>query len=157
MDIYADANTLADLEKRFSYIFRGTGTGEYYKPSVTAHEISGAFSVGAIPVLPFHQNHGYIHSLGFRFGDFAYSTDVHDLDDAAFDALRGVKIWLVDCVRINPHPTHSHLEQTLAWIEKVKPVRAYLTHMNHSLDYETLATALPAGVEPAYDGLVIEC
>jgi phosphoribosyl 1,2-cyclic phosphate phosphodiesterase len=157
VDIYADAHTLADLENRFGYIFRGAGAGNYYKPSVTAHEITGAFSVGDIPVVPFYQNHGHIRSLGFRFGDFAYSTDVHDLDDAAFDALRGIKIWLVDCVRMEPHRTHSHLAQTLAWIEKVKPDYAYLTHMNHMMDYETLKAALPAGVEPAYDGLVIEC
>ncbi|MGB9152848.1 MAG: MBL fold metallo-hydrolase [Alphaproteobacteria bacterium] len=158
VDIYADPETMADLKKRFDYIFGGTSrTVNYYKPSITPHEISGAFSVGSIPVLPFYQDHGYIRSLGYRFGGFAYSTDVHDLDDAAFDALRGVKIWLVDCVRMEPHPTHSHLEQTLAWIEKVKPERAYLTHMNHMMDYATLKATLPAGVEPAYDGLVIEC
>lgn len=157
VDIYADPHTMADLEKRFSYIFHGTGAGNYYKPAVTPHEINGAFSVGSISVSPFYQNHGHIKSLGYRFGDFAYSTDVHELDEEAFDALKGVKIWLVDCVRIEPHPTHSHLDQTRAWIEKVKPERAYLTHMNHMMDYATLSATLPPGIEPAYDGLVIAC
>jgi phosphoribosyl 1,2-cyclic phosphate phosphodiesterase len=159
VDIYADAETLADLAARFAYIFKGVSrTVNYYKPSVNTHEITTApFSVGDIPVLPFFQNHGHIKTLGFRFGDFAYSTDVHELDEAAFAALKGIKIWLVDCVRIEPHPTHSHLEQTLAWIDRVKPEKAYLTHMSHSMDYAKLLAVLPAGVEPAYDGLVLEC
>ncbi|MDE1900338.1 MAG: MBL fold metallo-hydrolase [Alphaproteobacteria bacterium] len=159
VDVYADARTLAELENRFAYIFavKGQGQGSYYKPAVAVHEITGAFNVGDIAVMPFVQEHGKITSLGFRFGDFAYSTDVHRLDGAAFDALRGVKTWLVDCVRETPHPTHSHLEQTLQWIERVNPERAFLTHMNQDMDYETLCNKLPRGVEPAYDGMIIEC
>jgi phosphoribosyl 1,2-cyclic phosphate phosphodiesterase len=157
VDIYADAVTLADLAQKFPYIFQGAKPGGYYKPAVTAHEINGAFSVGAINVVPFTQNHGFSNSLGFRFRDFAYSTDVHTLDEAAFAALRGIKTWVVDCVRPEPHATHSHLAQTLEWIEKLRPERAYLTHMNHLMDYDTLVRTLPAGVAPAYDGLVINC
>ena len=64
---------------------------------------------------------------------------------------------MVDCLRIGPaHPTHSHLEKTLAWIERVRPRRAILTHMNHQTDFDTIAALLPDGVEPAYDGMVIE-
>ena len=157
VDIYADKNTLAGLTKRFDYIFGGSGLGHYYRPAMAAHEITGAFTIGDIPVVPFEQDHGHTKSLGFRFGDFAYSTDVHSLSDTGFDVLKGTTTWLVDCVRVEPHPTHSHLEQTLSWIERVKPERAYLTHMNQMMDYETLRRILPAGVEPAYDGLVIEC
>ncbi len=71
-------------------------------------------------------------------------------------SLAGVELWIVDCLRYEPHPTHSHLAKTLAWIERVKPRRAVLTHMDVDLDYMTLRRALPAGVEPGYDGLVIE-
>jgi phosphoribosyl 1,2-cyclic phosphate phosphodiesterase len=155
--VYADAATMGDLRQRFSYIFMGTGADNYYKPSVTAHVIDGGFNAGGIDVVPFRQNHGYTHSLGFRFGDFAYSTDVHTFDDAAWDALRGVKTWLVDCVRPEPHPTHSHVRQTLEWVRRLKPERAFLTHMNHMMDYDTLIATLPPGVAPAYDGQVIEC
>jgi phosphoribosyl 1,2-cyclic phosphate phosphodiesterase len=157
VDIYADPVTLATLTKNFSYIFHGVGEGEYYKPSVIAHEITGTFQVGAIGITPFVQDHGYSKTLGYRFGDVAYSTDVHSLDDAAFDALHGIKTWIVDCVRETPHPTHSHLAQTLEWIARVKPEHAFLTHMNHLMDYDTLVQKLPAGVLPAYDGLVLEC
>jgi phosphoribosyl 1,2-cyclic phosphate phosphodiesterase len=64
-------------------------------------------------------------------------------------------VWLVDCLRDRPHPTHAHLEQTLAWIDEIKPRRAILTHMNHELDYRELKQRLPEGVEPAYDGMVL--
>jgi phosphoribosyl 1,2-cyclic phosphate phosphodiesterase len=157
IDVYADAKTMIILTNRFGYIFHGAGKGNFYKPSVTPHEISGAFMVGDIAVLPFFQDHGAIRSLGFRFGDFAYSTDVHNFDDTALMALRGVKTWILDCVREEPHPTHLNLVQALKWIETIKPERAFLTHLSHTLDYETLVQTLPLGVLPAYDGLVIEC
>ncbi|MDR3423984.1 MAG: MBL fold metallo-hydrolase [Alphaproteobacteria bacterium] len=157
VDLYADAMTLADLNKRFSYVFHSSASGNFYKPSVTPHEITGAFSVHGIDVLPIAQNHGASRSLGFRFGDFAYSTDVHDFDEASFAKLQGVKTWIVDCMRVEPHPAHAHLAQALEWIEKIKPDRAFLTHMSHRLDYKTLTASLPTGVWPAYDGLVIEC
>jgi phosphoribosyl 1,2-cyclic phosphate phosphodiesterase len=157
IDIYADGETKAQLNERFAYIFDGVGVKNFYKPSVTAHEITGPFTVGNIAVTPFTQNHGNTNSLGFRFGDFAYTTDAHILDDAAWEILRGVKTWIVDCVRPEPHPTHSHIEQTLQWIDRIKPDRAFLTHMNHMMDYDTLIATLPPGVFPAYDGLVLEC
>ena len=95
-------------------------------------------------------------TLGYRFGSFAYSTDVLRLDEAAFAALEGLTDWVVDCVRMEPHPVHSHLANTLKWIERVRPRRAWLTHMNNTLDYDTLAALLPPGVLPAHDGLVID-
>ena len=78
------------------------------------------------------------------------------LDEAAFATLAGAELWIVDCIRRAPHVTHSHLERTLGWIARLAPRRAILTHMDESLDYATLCRELPAGVEPGYDGLVIE-
>jgi phosphoribosyl 1,2-cyclic phosphate phosphodiesterase len=157
VDVYADATTLTEIKARFGYIFRAGKPGHFHKPGVEAHTIEGPFKIGDIPVVPFAQNHGREQSLGFRFGDFAYSTDAKKLDEAAFATLAGIKIWLVDCVREEPHPTHSHLAQTLDWIACVKPQSAYLIHMNETLDYAALAAKLPPGVAPAHDGLVIEC
>ena len=112
--------------------------------------------MAGLPIVPFTQTHGPIDTLGFRFGPIAYSTDLMDLPDAAFAALEGVEVWIVDALSPHPHPTHSHLEQTLEWIERVKPKRAILTHMNVSMDYATVARLTPDHVEPAYDGMVIE-
>lgn len=157
LDAFSDRRTRDALLERFGYSFasKADPTG-LYAPLFTDRLIEGPFQVGNIEVVPFEQEHGPETTLGFRFGPIAYSTDAHTLDDAAFAALAGVKVWIVDCLREAPHPTHAHLAQSLAWIERVRPERAILTHMNHQSDYETLRALCPPGVEPAYDGLVIE-
>ena len=157
--IYGNAQTLADIKQRFGYVFTPykTGIGEtYYKPLLDPVTIDGPFDVGGIHIVPFVQSHGFSESLGFRFGKFAYSTDVFEFDEAAFQTLAGVEIWVVDCIRRKPHRTHSHVEKTLDWISRVRPRIAVLTHMDESLDYETLRRELPKGVEPGYDGMVLE-
>ena len=155
--LHADAKTLADIEQRFAYVLNPVPPGGFfYKPTLTAHVIDGPFTAAGIPVVPFVQDHGFGVTLGLRIGAFGYSTDVTELDDAAFTALAGIKAWIVDCLRYEPHPTHSHLAKTLGWIERVKPMRAVLTHLDRPLDYRELAARLPEGVEPGQDGLVIE-
>ncbi len=163
IDVYADKVTLEEMGRRFAYVVEPLdprAKGHFYKPSVTTHEIDGPFSVGALTVTPFAQGHGFMDSLGFRFDAdgtaAAYSTDAVKLDEDAFTVLEGVEVWIVDCLRMRPHVTHAHLDLTLEWIERVKPRRAVLTHMNHDVDYDALAGILPPGVEPAYDTMVIE-
>ena len=68
--------------------------------------------------------------------------------------LQGLDVWIVDALRPRPHPSHFSVGETLAWIERLKPKRAILTHMDYSLDYATLQRELPTNVEPAYDGMV---
>ncbi len=158
LPIYTDAHTMSELQARFRYIFTPVDTAAptFYKPAIEPHEITGPFTAASMAIVPFEQDHGFSKTTGFRFGRAAYSTDVMTLDDAAFAALEGVELWVVDCIRHAPHPTHSHLARTLSWIERVKPRRAILTHMDETMDYETLRRSLPAGVEPGYDGLVID-
>ena len=173
-----DASTRADLTARFPYIFTSSASpSQLYPPQLRDHliETLGApFRAGApdapevpeapeapsadagLEALAFAQVHGRETTLGLRFGPVAYSTDVTDLDAAAFAALAGVEVWILDCLREAPHPTHAHLALALAWIARVKPRRAILTHLNHQADYETIRAKCPPGVEPAYDGLVIE-
>jgi len=152
---YADSFTIERLERKFGYCFQKSSDG--YPPIIESYPIDGPFNVGGINVLPIRQQHGTIHSLGFRFGDFAYSNDVVTLDEEAFAVLAGIRIWVVDALRYLPHPSHSHLEQTLEWIARVRPERAILTNMNVELDYRKLVAELPPGVEPAYDGMIVEC
>ena len=155
--LWADTKTLAEIRRRFGYVFDPPSEpGRFYKPCLVAHEISGPFAIDGIAIAPFAQDHGFSTTLGFRIGPMAYSTDVVELDDTAFAALAGVELWIVDCFRRAPHPTHSHLDKTLGWIARVGPRRAVLTHMEQSLDYRELCAELPAGVEPGQDGLVIE-
>lgn len=157
--VWGDAQTLEQLERRFDYAFRPLedwAQGFYYRPVLESHLIEGPFTAAGVPVVPFIQNHGWVTSLGFRMGALAYSTDVLALDEAAFAALEGVEVWLVDCVREEPHPVHAHLELTLSWIARLRPRLAVLIHMGPSLDYEALRQRLPSGVVPAYDGMVID-
>ena len=155
--IYADTTTLGEIRKRFGYALEPIPPGEfYYRPTLVPHTISGPFAAVGIPIVPFAQDHGFSATLGFRIGDFGYSTDVVELDEAGFAALEGVEVWIVDCLRRQPHTTHSHLKKTLDWIARLKPRRALLTHMDQSLDYAELMAELPQGTEPGQDGLVIE-
>jgi phosphoribosyl 1,2-cyclic phosphate phosphodiesterase len=155
--LWADAKTLAEIRRRFGYALEPPPEpGNFYRPTLEAHEIAGPFEVRGVALVPFEQGHGYSTTLGFRIGKMAYSTDVTELDDAAFSAIAGIELWIVDCMRRAPHPTHSHLEKTLRWIARARPRRAVLTHMDQSLDYATLAAELPEGVEPGQDGLVID-
>ncbi len=150
---YASPRALAEITQRFHYIFESK---HGYPAICTGHEIDAPFRIGAIDVQPFEQQHGPITSLGFRFGPVAYSTDLNGLSDDAFAVLDGVDTWIVDALRYEPHPTHAHLDMTLGWIARVRPRRAVLTHMTWDMDYATLARRLPDGIEPAYDGMVID-
>jgi phosphoribosyl 1,2-cyclic phosphate phosphodiesterase len=157
IDLYADAKTMGEIERRFGYVLEPVVDGRFfYKPTLTPHLVDGPFSAAGMPVVPFNQDHGYSTTLGLRIGALGYSTDVTELDDAAFAALAEIELWIVDCLRYEPHPTHSHLARTLDWIERVKPKRALLTHMDRQLDYSELSSRLPPGVEPGLDGAVFE-
>jgi phosphoribosyl 1,2-cyclic phosphate phosphodiesterase len=155
--LYAVAETLAEIGRRFGYAFEPLREpGRYHKPTVVPNAIQGPFEIQGIPIVPFAQDHGYSTTLGLRIGRFAYSTDVTELDERAFAAIEGVELWIVDCLRREPHPTHAHLAKTLSWIAHMRPNRAVLTHMDQSLDYRELSAELPDGVEPGRDGLLIE-
>lgn len=157
LDLFGDPATLAELARRFGYAFAPIEPDfGWFRPALNARVVDGPFAAAGMHVLPFRQGHGpSLTTLGFRIGPFAYSTDASRLDDAAFGVLAGIDVWVVDCQSYQPNFVHSHLEQTLAWIERVKPRRSILTHMGHDFDYSELASRLPGWVEPAVDGLVV--
>jgi phosphoribosyl 1,2-cyclic phosphate phosphodiesterase len=97
-------------------------------------------------------------SLGMRFGDFAYSVDVADLDDKALTALEGIEYWAVDASAYHKDKvvTHANLKRVLGWVERLKPKMTYLTVLSTHMDYKTLCDELPPHVRPAYDGLEID-
>lgn len=154
--MWASPATFAVLKSRFDYVFEGAAG---YPATCTAHDLTGPIRLGNLCITPFAQLHGEIESTGVRFDhdgkSFAYSTDVKDFDARADMALTGLDLWVVDALRREPHPTHSHLAQTLEWIELRRPGQAVLTHMDQSMDHATLLAELPAGVLPGHDGMVI--
>lgn len=164
LDTYADARTLVAAKRRFGYAFEPPGAlaakGAWVVPVLTPRVVEPGvpFRIGDIYVAAFVQIHGEDRdpTLGLRFGRFGYSTDVKEMPEAGFAALAGIDTWIVDCLQADPNWAHSHLAQTLDWIERVGPRRAILTHMNHRVGYTDWASKLPKGVEPGYDGLVID-
>lgn len=158
LDIYGTQAFLAHFTNQFRYAFQPPAT-PWYRPALVANEIQeyDDFSVNNLRVRSFLQLHGKSKTLGYRIGNMAYSTDVDNLPDESLQLLESLDLWVVDCLRYNPSPTHANLAMTLGWIEQFKPKRAVLIHMNHDMDYDTLRAQLPPHVEPAYDGLVIEC
>ena len=156
VDAYMDVAASETLVKKFNYVFQGAnGYPPIYRlqPYIKAYE---AFSVegpgGRLEALPVDQEHGYIRSLGYRFGNIAYCNDLNGIPEETMAHLRGLDLLAIDALRYTPHPSHAHLEQTLGWIEELKPRRAVLTNLHVDLDYATLLKELPDGVEPAYDG-----
>lgn len=153
---YAREQTLATLRQRFAYIFEGKGG---YPPVATAQALPDRFRIGSIDILVTDQPHGAITAAGLRFEadgrSIGYSTDFNRLTTEMATLFEDVDVWIVDALRRRPHPSHPHLAQSLEWIDVVHPERAILTHMDHSMDYESLRRELPEGVEPGYDGLEI--
>ena len=160
LDIYADRGTLDVIRRRFPYVFEPLDAGAdfFYKPVLVPHEVSSgeAFRLGDTEVVAFEQDHGFGSTLGYRFGPVAYSTDVVELGEQAFTLLAGIELWIIGTLTDTPHPTHCHVGKALDWIERLKPKRAVLTHLGLDLDHATLAAELPPGVEPGFDGMVIE-
>ena len=153
---YAREETLATLARRFDYVFEGKGG---YPAIVEAKLLPDAIELGPIRLRVVDQPHGAITSAGLRFEaagrSIGYSTDCNELTDEMAALFEGVDLWVVDSLRRRPHPTHPHLAQTLEWVERIRPGRAILTHMDNSMDFRTLLGELPAGVEPGHDGLEV--
>ncbi len=157
---YADPATRTTLLDRFGYCFEAKGG---YSAICEMHALAphgAAWAVegpsGAIPVRSAEVDHGHMPAVAFRFGAVGYAPDVVGLPGPALDLLGGLDVLIVDALRDRPHPTHAHVALALSWIERLKPRRAILTNLHIDLDYRGLAARLPAGVEPAFDGLRFE-
>lgn len=156
--VWADGDTQNALLTKFGYAFVQPESSPY-PPILDIKTISGPFDIdgpgGPINLRPFSVGHGSIDALGFRIGNLAYLPDVATLTDAARGELRDLDVWIVDALRRSPHPTHSHLAQTLQWIDDLAPKRAILTNMHIDLDYDTLNAETPDHITPAHDGMCI--
>ncbi len=161
IDMYMMASTQKVLRRRFGYIF-ATPKGSLYPPIAKSHlieplqEMTVEGAGGPITALPFIQYHGRIESLGFRFDDFAYVNDLHELPEISAAHLHGLSVLVIDALRYKPHPTHFNVEQALQWAERLKPQRTILTNLHIDLDYNHLVNELPENVEPAHDGMIVD-
>jgi phosphoribosyl 1,2-cyclic phosphate phosphodiesterase len=158
LDAFLDEPTSRAMHARFGYCFMSP-PGSEYPPILNEHRLQPGHPVtingqgGPIEVLPVLQEHGDIASLGFRFGDVAYSADIKGLPHESLAFMTGLHVWIVDALRRPPHPSHFNLDEALEWIARIKPKRAILTNLHSDLDYEALRARLPSHVAPAFDGM----
>lgn len=150
----ARLDTLANIATRFAYAFNGRAG---YPPTIDGEELPDTLTIGDIAIRVVDQPHGSIRSAGLRFThagkSIGYATDFHEMTPEMRAAYTGLDVWIVDALRRKPHPSHATVDAVLGWVGELAPTRTALIHMDQSLDYAALAAALPAGVEPGYDGL----
>jgi phosphoribosyl 1,2-cyclic phosphate phosphodiesterase len=158
IDLYMDEATAAVVRRHFDYIF-ATPEGSQYPPLLTEKRLvpGEICSIGGpggnIDFLPFRLEHGEIDTLGFRFGNIAYSPDLNAIPSESRKCLEGLDLWIVDALRYTWHPSHLSLTETLEWIAALRPKHAILTNLHTDLDFDQLRSELPAHIEPAYDGM----
>ncbi|MBI3046859.1 MAG: MBL fold metallo-hydrolase [Acidobacteria bacterium] len=156
MPCYAAADVWEHIRRVFYYAFDGLPRKGGGVPRLEPHEIDGPFTAAGVRVVPVPLLHGDTPILGFRFGDFAYLTDCSAIPDASWPLVAGVDTLVIDALRDTPHSTHFTVAEALEAIAAIAPRRAYLTHMAHQLGHAATSARLPAGVELAYDGLVLD-
>lgn len=152
--IYGRRETLSHIRRAFPYIFESSSALSLI-PQVSNHEIQGSFELLGRTIIPIPVMHGPQEILGYRIGAFAYLTDFKTIPEESIPLLKGLDVLVLDALRRKPHPTHSHLEHSLALVETIQPRRAYFTHLCHDLDHAATETELPSRVCLAYDGLKV--
>ncbi|APY12429.1 MBL fold metallo-hydrolase [Seonamhaeicola sp. NFXS20] len=154
--LYAHKRVLKSLKQRFDYVFK---TKNKYPgaPSVTLNRIKNKpFKLGNLEVVPVKGKHANLQVFGFKFGDFAYLTDMKTVKNKEIEKIKNVKVLVVNALRKEPHHSHFNLEEALAFIKKVNPEKAYLTHISHLLGFhDEVEKTLPENVFLAYDELEI--
>ena len=157
LGVYANERAWPDIRRIFKYVFEPTYFGGGL-PLVIPHTVfAGApFCLGRdLEVTPLEVIHGRLPVMAYRFNDFAYATDLSEIPEATMDALGGLDVLVLDCLRFKEHPTHLWLDKALRYVEKLKPRRAFFTHIAHDVKHARDSARLPEDVEWAYDGLVI--
>jgi phosphoribosyl 1,2-cyclic phosphate phosphodiesterase len=157
LGVYANELAWRDIRRIFKYIFEPTHFGGGL-PQIIPHTVmpGAPFCLSRdLRVTPLEVIHGRLPVMAYRFNDFAYATDLSEIPPLAMDGLRGLDVLVLDCLRFREHPTHLCLDRALAYIDELKPRRAYLTHIAHDVKHARDSARLPDGVQFAYDGLEI--
>lgn len=157
LEAFATERTLGILRKRFDYAFLPSTEPFFFRPAIEPipFRAGDRLTIAGHEVQTFSQDHAVMETIGLRIGNFAYSTDLVRLPEASLALLHGLDTWVVGCYQRRPHTVHAHLDQVLAWVECLRPRRTVLTHMSPDLDHGWLCANLPAGIEPAHDGMVL--
>ena len=153
---YGDAETLANIRRMFGYVFEPPQQIGGGIPQLTLVPIDGPFAIAGTSIIPIRVYHGTLPILGFRIGSFAYLTDCNRIPDESYARLEGVRTLVIDALRHRPHSTHFSVAEAIDVAARIGAERTYFTHICHEISHAETSGQLPAGVELAYDGLVIE-
>jgi phosphoribosyl 1,2-cyclic phosphate phosphodiesterase len=153
--MYGRPATLEEAERRFHYCFGEAPPPEkgWYIPVLEARPMEAPVEWGSLTVTPVPVEHGRWPIFGYRFNNLAYVTDAKVIPEASYGLLEGLDVLILDCLRYKDHPTHMRVDEAVAAAERIGARRTVFTHFTHDIDFATLAAELPAGMEPAYDGL----
>jgi len=155
MPIYGNEDTLTAVRRTYWYVFDDGPTASS-RPRMLLRRVEGTFDACGVPVTPLPIIHGSLSILGYRIGDLAYITDGSEIPGTTLELLEGLDVLVINALRRRAHPTHFTLDRALEQVERIRPRRAFLTHISHELEHAALSAELPTGVEPAYDGLHVE-
>lgn len=157
LPLYADNETANVIERIFDYTF--SSENKYPTSArVRMHRISHPQEKVELLGTTFQRiplKHGELDVAGYRFGKAAYLTDLSDIPDASLSLLEDLDVLIIDALRRQPHPSHSHLEKSIGFVETIRPKQAWFTHMSHDLLHSETDAGLPAHIRLAYDGLRI--
>jgi phosphoribosyl 1,2-cyclic phosphate phosphodiesterase len=153
--IYAAPDTMEVIRRVFQYIFDGVKKESNVPQLITHLFDGGAIDLFGVQFCPVPILHGSATIYGFRFGAAAYLTDQSDIPESSMEKLQNLDVLFLDALRYKPHPTHSTVDRSLQTVEKLKPRRAFFTHISHDLAHERAESLLPPNVKLAYDGLEI--
>jgi phosphoribosyl 1,2-cyclic phosphate phosphodiesterase len=155
--VHGRADLLDRLLPRFRYLFEGNAL---YPAVCVSHVVDKDWNIGATRIRFVDQPHGRITSLGLRFdegrGSLVYAIDFVTLTDAMASLYANTDIWVADCLRRRPHPTHAHLDAVLGWARELRVGSLVLTHLDNSMDHAQLRSQLPDWAQPAFDGMELE-
>lgn len=156
MNCYALPETIDAMHHIFPYISAKGGTNGLYRPQIEFVDNTAPFAVAGLSVEALRVSHGF-PCCGYLISDgnarLGYISDCHEIGDDVIERLKGVDLMVLNCLRVREHATHLSLERALAYLGRIAPKKAYLTHLCHDFTYVQWMQKLPAGVEPGYDGL----
>lgn len=160
LPLYGPPETMAHLREAFRYIFDDriaayTGTS---KPRLALHDLAAGapVTIAGVDIVPLAFEHGHARVFGYRIGPLGYVTDAKAVPPEACERLNGVRVLVLNALWWRSHPTHLSIDEAIAVARSVGAERTYLTHLTHETGHQELLDRLPAGIEPAHDGLTIE-
>lgn len=154
--VYGQLETLAAIRRTFAYAFEPDPRSKSSRPMIQLTEMRETLEVGGHVIRAVPLMHGEMPVLGFRFGRFAYCTDVNFIPDSSMSLLRDLDVLILDGLRYDPHPMHFSIAEAIEWAARIGAGETYLTHLTHAVSHARASAELPRGVGLAYDGQFFE-